>query len=159
MQKINFEDKPSTTTPIDADNLNLLQDNVEEAINEVQSNLDTANTYSLEETHIGTWLGKPLYRKVINFGSLPNNGQKNVNHNISNLDLIINLYGFGKRPTDGTIIPLQFVKPDDANGEVGMFANNTEIFVIDAFDRSNITETYIVVEYTKTTDEVSEVSA
>jgi len=39
MQKINFEDYPSTNTPIDADNLNDLQDNVEDAINLVQENL------------------------------------------------------------------------------------------------------------------------
>lgn len=36
MQKINFEDYPSTNTPIDADNLNDLQDNVEEAIEELK---------------------------------------------------------------------------------------------------------------------------
>lgn len=32
MQKINFENKPSTNTPINATNLNTLQDNVEDAI-------------------------------------------------------------------------------------------------------------------------------
>ena len=35
MEKINFEDLPSTDTPIDSTNLNLLQTNVENAINEV----------------------------------------------------------------------------------------------------------------------------
>lgn len=35
MQKINFQDLPSTSTPIDSTNLNLLQQNVEEAINEL----------------------------------------------------------------------------------------------------------------------------
>lgn len=35
MEKINFEDLPSTDTPIDSANLNLLQDNIENAINEV----------------------------------------------------------------------------------------------------------------------------
>ena len=33
MQKINFQDLPSTTTPISAANLNLLQTNVETAFN------------------------------------------------------------------------------------------------------------------------------
>ena len=37
MQKINFQDLPSTSTAIDSANLNLLQDNVEDAINEVSS--------------------------------------------------------------------------------------------------------------------------
>ena len=35
MEKINFKDLPSTETPIDSTNLNNLQDNVENAINEV----------------------------------------------------------------------------------------------------------------------------
>ena len=35
MQKINFENKPSTVSPINATNLNALQDNVENAINEI----------------------------------------------------------------------------------------------------------------------------
>lgn len=35
MEKINFENKPSTNSPINATNLNLLQDNVENAINEI----------------------------------------------------------------------------------------------------------------------------
>lgn len=35
MEKINFQDLPSTDTPIDSANLNALQDNVENAINEV----------------------------------------------------------------------------------------------------------------------------
>ena len=39
MQKINFEDKPSTNSPINADNLNLLQDNVEDAIDEVSDDI------------------------------------------------------------------------------------------------------------------------
>ena len=33
MEKIEFKDLPNTTTPIDADNLNLLQSNVENAMN------------------------------------------------------------------------------------------------------------------------------
>ena len=38
MEKINFEDLPSTKTPIDSKNLNLLQTNVENAINGVIEN-------------------------------------------------------------------------------------------------------------------------
>ena len=40
MQKINFENKPSTVSPINATNLNALQDNVENAINELVSSLE-----------------------------------------------------------------------------------------------------------------------
>lgn len=36
MQKINFKNLPSTDTPIDATNLNLMQDNIETAINSIE---------------------------------------------------------------------------------------------------------------------------
>ncbi len=121
--------------------------------NTLETKINNLSNYSTTEQVIGKWIdNKPLYRKVINFGALPNNSQKSVNHNISNLDLVINLYGFGKRTLDGVIIPLQFVKPDDPTGEVGMFANNTEIIVVDTYDRSNVTISYVIIEYTKTTD-------
>lgn len=44
MEKINFENLPSTNTPINADNLNLLQNNIENAITETQTNLENTTT-------------------------------------------------------------------------------------------------------------------
>lgn len=51
------------------------------------------NTYSLEEKIIGTWIdGKPLYRRMFDFGTLPNNSISSKNHNIANIKHIhINL--------------------------------------------------------------------
>lgn len=43
MQKINFQDLPSTSTPLNASNLNQLQTNVENAINEVVESGENAN--------------------------------------------------------------------------------------------------------------------
>lgn len=51
MQKINFENKPSTNSPINADNLNLLQDNVEDAIDEVSDDIiyvEYTQNYSID---------------------------------------------------------------------------------------------------------------
>lgn len=50
MQKINFENKPSTNSPINGTNLNLLQDNVEDAIDEVSDDIiyvEYAQNYSI----------------------------------------------------------------------------------------------------------------
>ena len=45
--------------------------------------------YTTTETRIGTWIdGKPLYRKTINFGNLPNNDTKYVAHNVSNISKV-----------------------------------------------------------------------
>lgn len=46
MEKINFQDLPSTSTPIDSANLNLLQDNVENDIGDL-SNLNTTEKTNL----------------------------------------------------------------------------------------------------------------
>lgn len=44
MEKINFQDYPSTDTPVNATNLNLLQTNAETEINSTKSNLETKIT-------------------------------------------------------------------------------------------------------------------
>lgn len=44
-------------------------------------------TYSTNEQLIGTWINnKPLYRKVVEFDSFPNNRQQVVPHHITNLE-------------------------------------------------------------------------
>lgn len=54
------------------DNMGLLSNlnttnksNLVSAINEVNDNDVLKGTYSTNETKIGTWMGKPLYRKVL----------------------------------------------------------------------------------------------
>ena len=152
MQKINFEDEPNTNTPIDADNLNLLQDNVEEAIDEVQSNLDTANTYSLEETRIGIWFGKPLYRKVIARNQIVTNG---INISLPNLNIDELVKIDGKHINNSNVFTNNFF--DSSDLKITLHGNNNNI-VVWAETGQEYTST-IWIEYTKTTDEVSEVSA
>ena len=51
--------------------------------------------YSTEEQVVGTWMGKPLYKKTINFGSFPNATNKRIAHGISNIEMIpFFLYGW-----------------------------------------------------------------
>lgn len=96
MVKINFQ---NNITKANADTFNTMQDNIEDAINNVSIDLDNEvstsstngvenqaitnyvndintamtnyvnelNDYSSTETIIGTFLGKPLYRKVVYF--------------------------------------------------------------------------------------------
>ena len=49
--------------------------------------------YSTDEIVVGTWIdGKPLYRKMVDFGTLPNNSEVSKSHNIANIKHIhINL--------------------------------------------------------------------
>lgn len=146
MNKIEFKNLPDTTTPIDADNLNDLQDNVEEAINLVSN-------YSSEEKVIGTWIdNKPLYRKIISTGNLPNTSVKNINHGISNLDKYINMYGI---VSDGAYsIPLPYFYSSEMISTYGIgieAPNNSSINIITGVDRTGYSG-YVILEYTKTTD-------
>lgn len=102
--------------------------------------------YSTSEQVIGTWLGKPLYRKVIDFGSLPNATYKEVAHNISNFNAIVNVYGSAIR-SDKTSIPLPYA----SSNYVELYINATKVTITTTSDRS-LFNGYVTLEYTKTTD-------
>lgn len=107
----------------------------------------TKNTYSTEEQVIGTWIdNKPLYRKTIDFGSLPNATYKEVAHNISNLNTIVNVYGSAIR-SDKTSLPL----PYTGSNYIELYVNDTEVNITTASDRS-LFNGYVTLEYTKTAD-------
>ena len=106
-------------------------------------------SYSTTETVVGTWIdGKPLYRKVIDFGTLPDNTLKNVAHNISNLKQIVKLEGFaGSNQNSGGI-----TLPHATNSPTALFADDTNVSVLTTNDRTSYTKTFVYVTYTKTTD-------
>lgn len=108
-------------------------------------------TYSTTEQRIGTWTdGKPIYRKVIDFGELPAT-QKSVSHNIENLDFIVKLKGISFRSLDNLFFPIPYAAVTAAN-VIQLTANATQITITTGIDRSNIGTCYVIIEYTKTTD-------
>jgi len=110
------------------------------------------NTYSTNEIRIGTWItGKPIYRKVINIGNLPNDDYKNVAHNISNLSFVTKLYlavttgtSFYQANMTGTSVIY-------SGGTVVIRATDTNIQVGTTTNYSGHSG-YAIIEYTKTTD-------
>lgn len=108
--------------------------------------------YSTSETRIGTWLGKPLYRKIIDFGALPNNTDKSVALGISNLELIITMNGVANRP-GGNKMPIPTVS-STLSGMIYIYIDaSLNLHIVTGEDRSSYTKTYITIEYTKTTDD------
>ena len=107
-----------------------------------------------KEKIVGIWIdGKPIYRKVINTGALPNTSSKTVNHNIDNIDFITNYYGMAYRDADNTFIKLPFVQSSQSLAlQVAVFINKTIISLVTASDRSGFATSYVIIEYTKTTD-------
>jgi len=104
--------------------------------------------YSLGERKIGTWIdGKPIYRKVVGIGSLPNNTSKGVEHNISNLGYVVSVSG---PVTNGSAY--RFINSASTNSSVGIiegFADATYIYIRDNANLSDYSG-YAILEYTKT---------
>lgn len=128
-------------------NLNTTSKNVVGAINEVYNN----NIFSTTETIIGKWInGKSIYRKVIDFGALPNNTRKQVYHNISNIDIFTNIYGVASTANNVYSYPLPVIyRSSESNYNIEVLASKKYVEMATTEDRSAITA-YVVLEYTKT---------
>lgn len=108
--------------------------------------------YSINERRIGTWIdGKPLYRKVLDLGALPNNGSKMLNINVSNFGKMINFTGVAFSSAFTLFLPYVHTNSSDIIN-VWFQQSNMQIGVQTHNDRTSYTECYIIIEYTKTTD-------
>lgn len=163
-KRVNWENLPSTKTPVNADNLNKMDKGIDakqdkltagtgieitgkNIINNIQGN------YSTEEQVIGEWIdGKPLYRKVIVLTNV-NIGYSEHLHNINNFSELIDIRGtyidetknFQKIP----VIDLENLKLFSIS-----FANvnNNSFAILIGTQRKNTNTIKVVLEYTKTTD-------
>ena len=169
LEKIIFENKPSTASPINATNLNLLQNNVDELCQTIQDDIaiDTetisttieelkeSNIYSTEEKVIGKWIdGKPVYKKVID--SICGNLYTLLNE--LNIDFLIDIKGNAWSNYDQKM-PINTPNPQPPDYVIGIYqtASTNEISVFYSTDFYSDTNKIIcIVKYTKTTDEVVE---
>lgn len=105
--------------------------------------------YSTTEKVVGTWIdGKPLYRKVVNLGALPDNNTKSIAHSIQNLKRVVKLEGFAGSSVNKGGITL----PHATNTPVALYVDDTNVSVKTSNNTSAYTEAYAFVYYTKTTD-------
>lgn len=120
--------------------------NIQDA--EAQKNL----VYSQNEIDTGKiWIdGKKIYRKIIDFGTLPNNNLKSVSHGISDIDTIISLNGITFTEAK-TATGLSYAHAESKN-EVSLFLEKTTVNIRTYGNKANYTKTYITIEYTKTTN-------
>lgn len=101
--------------------------------------------YSTGEEVVGTWLGKPLYRKVLLYGALEEGAHL---HNIPNVEHIHFGNGTGGKRSDGYWAFNNYYNEADRS----MFLVNTTHFHVSSSGGSAAKEHVIVLEYTKTTD-------
>jgi hypothetical protein len=109
----------------------------------------SSDCHSTEEKEIGCWTdGKPLYQKTIDFGTLPNNTVKQVNHGISNLETIANVYG--------TLYYTGLIYGEMMNPVIAQkkFRTSVRENVVEVSTDDNMSaySAYVTIQYTKTTD-------
>ena len=104
------------------------------------------DNYSTNETVIGTWKGQPLYRKVIEFGALPNTTNKTVSSGLTNA-VIHKIYGIGYLQS-GATAPLPFIGGALSTMIVLSCDSSMNIIITTGENRSSWTAD-IVLEYTK----------
>ena len=107
-----------------------------------------ADVYSTTETVVGTYMGKPLYRKVVDCGALPNNTTKEILHNIANINIITKTSGTAWMD-NGTTIPLPTAS---LTSPVIIYVDKSKIYITTITDKSTSTNSNVTLEYTKTTD-------
>lgn len=108
--------------------------------------------YSQNEIDTGKiWInGKKIYRKVVDCGILPNFKQKQIPHNIKNYDIFLNVTGIVIVEDMKFSFNLPYVSVND---EVVRLTVMEENIVITTWrNRDYISQTFVVLEYTKTTD-------
>ena len=136
--------KITETTPTMASVVNQTNSSTEDSYS--CNYINNCNTYSTTETDTGkTWIdGKPIYRKVIDCGTFVN-----TNHNITNLDKAISINGFAYSPTNGHL-PVNFPNKNGLAYQLSCYVDTTQIKVNKG--DFNITSSYVILEYTKTTN-------
>ena len=110
-----------------------------------------SGNYSTSEKDTGyTWIdGSPIYKKTIDIGALPDTSDKSVAHNITNLGKVIKLEGYARRTDNNLMFPLPFTSNSSVAYSIGLTVTDTNITLGTGSDRTNITECYVTLYYTK----------
>ena len=99
---------------------------------------------------------KPVYQKTIDCSSITTDGSRNVmQHNISNIDKVININGFVWTSSGGYAIPSDYdVSGDESahgNSQVRVSVGSVVMSLTKATNMT-ISAVYVTIQYTKTTD-------
>lgn len=90
------------------------------------------------------WIdGKPIYRKVVDLGALPDTTTKNVAHGLTGIGEIVSLGGIAI--DDASEFAAALPLPNDV---VALSIGTTNVSVVTASDLSGYDQAYAVVEYT-----------
>jgi len=93
---------------------------------------------------------RQVFRKLIDFGALPNTGVKTVAHNIAITSTFnfTRIYGCASDQTGLSFIPLPYASPTLANN-IELSVDATNVIVTTGSNRSNYTVTWVILEFLK----------
>lgn len=117
-----------------------------------------SNYFLTTETDTGEkWIdGRTIYRKVISFGTLPNNNIKNVAHGITFTAATTRIIKLTAYATDGQVnsgeiegLIITHVNPTGVQYSFQLSYDNTNVMIRTAYNASGYTECYVIAEYIK----------
>lgn len=99
MSKITYTNKVAINENVEIPDINKVTDsdmneiktvvnNNDDNMTAINTNLTNATTYSTDEIRVGTWMNKPLYRKVYILSAVAGNSSYTLNPAPSNVDLM-----------------------------------------------------------------------
>lgn len=95
---------------------------------------------------------RQVFRKVINFGALPNAAAKTVAHGITMTDdyTFTRIYGAASDTTGHTYLPLPYASVTAANNSIELSIDGTNVSIdTGAVDQTAYDACYVVLEYIK----------
>ena len=150
-----YYDTPGTVTPVTP--YVGTSDIIDGAVTEAKLDLSSLNfgNYSTSEVDTGfTWIDSShIYKKTINFGALPNNTTKSVNHSISNFNFAIKIEGFAVSTNGNETLPLPLPSKSAASDSLEMSVTRTAVKISTSnsgYWSSTFPTSYVTLYYTKT---------
>lgn len=155
MAQITYTNKQFLNQNSDIADINKVNDSdmneIKNVVNENDNTVQEMMLYSNNEVLIGyDDNDNAVYRKIINTGALPNSTQKLIPHNISNLNTILKIYGIAYNNSTTAIYPLPYISVNNLSYQISLYIQNNNIIIGTAYDRTDFTESYVTLEYTKT---------
>lgn len=94
---------------------------------------------------------RPVFRKVIDVGALPNTATKSVAHGIivDTTFIVTRIYGAATDPVALTGIPLPYSTPAALNQAIALSYTATNIVITTGINYASYTTSYVVIEYLK----------
>ena len=95
---------------------------------------------------------RPVYRKVVNFGALPNAATTTVAHGIQGIDAnfrFTRIYGCASDPIALNYIPIPYASTVAAANNIELDVTAVNVRIRTGTNRSAFTSTFVILEYVK----------